>query len=213
MYSDILDGGTGRLRCQVIVVDGADRGRACRIGDAEVVIGTGPACALALSDDRVSGRHSRSAPRPRGSSSAISVRPTAPGSRARGSARSDEQTELGACADRVLVVGAPTGDRECIRIEPHGPGKSARRATYKPAITGDSPGWRCSDRRRSPGWLHRRAGRSRLCCIAECRSRRTAWLGYSACVAVDAGSRQPPVLDTQGGDMGCCRRTSRLGRR
>jgi pSer/pThr/pTyr-binding forkhead associated (FHA) protein len=57
VYSDILDGGTGRLRCQVIVVDGADRGRACRIGDAEVVIGTEPACALALSDDRVSGRH------------------------------------------------------------------------------------------------------------------------------------------------------------
>ena len=57
MYSDILDGGTGRLRCQVVVVDGPDRGRACRLGEAEVEIGTGPACGLVLSDDRVSARH------------------------------------------------------------------------------------------------------------------------------------------------------------
>jgi hypothetical protein len=52
VYSDILDGGTGRLRCQVVVVDGPDRGRACRLGEAE--IGTGAACGLVLSDDRVS---------------------------------------------------------------------------------------------------------------------------------------------------------------
>jgi two-component system, NtrC family, response regulator HydG len=57
VYSDILDGGTGRLRCQVVVVDGPDRGRACRLGEAEVEIGTGTACALVLSDDRVSARH------------------------------------------------------------------------------------------------------------------------------------------------------------
>jgi DNA-binding NtrC family response regulator len=57
VYSDILDGGTGRLHCQLVVVDGVDRGRACRLGAAEVVVGTAPACDLALSDDRVSGRH------------------------------------------------------------------------------------------------------------------------------------------------------------
>ena len=57
MYSDILDGGTGRLRCQLVVVDGPDRGRACRLGDAEATIGGDPACDLVLSDDRVSARH------------------------------------------------------------------------------------------------------------------------------------------------------------
>jgi DNA-binding NtrC family response regulator len=57
VYSDILEGGTGRLRCQVVVIDGADRGRACRLGDSEVVIGGAPGCDLVLSDDRVSARH------------------------------------------------------------------------------------------------------------------------------------------------------------
>ncbi len=57
MYSDILDGGTGRLRCQLVAIDGADRGRACRLGEAEVVIGTAPGAQLVLSDDRVSARH------------------------------------------------------------------------------------------------------------------------------------------------------------
>jgi len=57
VYSDILDGGSGRLHCQVVVVDGPDRGRACRVADGEVTIGTDAGCDLALSDDRVSGRH------------------------------------------------------------------------------------------------------------------------------------------------------------
>ncbi len=57
VYSDILDGGSGRLRCQLVVVDGADRGRACRLTDVEVIVGTDPAVDLVLSDDRVSGRH------------------------------------------------------------------------------------------------------------------------------------------------------------
>ena len=57
VYSDILDGGTGRLRCQIVVVDGPDRGRACRLGEADIEIGTGAACGLVLSDDRVSARH------------------------------------------------------------------------------------------------------------------------------------------------------------
>jgi DNA-binding NtrC family response regulator len=57
VYSDILDGGTGRLHCQLVVVDGPDRGRACRIGERESTIGTAAGCALVLSDDRVSGQH------------------------------------------------------------------------------------------------------------------------------------------------------------
>ena len=57
VYSDILEGGTGRLRCQLVVIDGADRGRACRLGEAEVVVGGDAACDLVLSDDRVSARH------------------------------------------------------------------------------------------------------------------------------------------------------------
>ena len=57
MYSDVLDGGSGRLRCQLVVVDGADRGRAARLGEAEIVVGTGAAAQLVLSDDRVSAAH------------------------------------------------------------------------------------------------------------------------------------------------------------
>ena len=57
VYSDILDGGTGRIRCQLVVIDGPDRGRACRLGAAPVAIGTDAGCDLVLSDDRVSGKH------------------------------------------------------------------------------------------------------------------------------------------------------------
>ncbi|MBA2542009.1 MAG: FHA domain-containing protein, partial [Deltaproteobacteria bacterium] len=57
VYSDILDGGSGRLHCQLVVIDGPDRGRACRLTDREIVIGTDPKCDLVLSDDRVSARH------------------------------------------------------------------------------------------------------------------------------------------------------------
>jgi DNA-binding NtrC family response regulator len=57
VYSDILDGGTGRVRCQVVVVDGPDRGRACRLGEADAIVGTDAGVQLVLSDERVSGRH------------------------------------------------------------------------------------------------------------------------------------------------------------
>jgi DNA-binding NtrC family response regulator len=57
VYSDVLDGGSGRLRCQLVVIDGPDRGRACRLGDDEVVIGSELGAGLVLSDDRVSARH------------------------------------------------------------------------------------------------------------------------------------------------------------
>ena len=57
VYSDILDGGTGRLRCQAIVVDGPDRGRACSLAEGEMIIGSHIDCDLTLTDERVSGRH------------------------------------------------------------------------------------------------------------------------------------------------------------
>jgi DNA-binding NtrC family response regulator len=57
VYSDILDGGSGRLRCQVVVVDGPGRGRARRLTEGEIVVGTDRDADLVLSDDRVSARH------------------------------------------------------------------------------------------------------------------------------------------------------------
>ena len=56
VYSEALDGG-GRFRCQLVVIDGADRGRACRLGEREVTVGTDAGVALRLSDDRVSAQH------------------------------------------------------------------------------------------------------------------------------------------------------------
>ncbi|MFT3696474.1 MAG: sigma 54-interacting transcriptional regulator [Kofleriaceae bacterium] len=57
VYSDILDGGTGRIRCQIVVIDGPDRGRAARLTESDIAIGTDASCALTLSDDRVSANH------------------------------------------------------------------------------------------------------------------------------------------------------------
>jgi DNA-binding NtrC family response regulator len=56
VYSEALDG-AGRFRCQLVVVDGVDRGRACALGEREIVVGTGAGVALQLSDDRVSAEH------------------------------------------------------------------------------------------------------------------------------------------------------------
>jgi DNA-binding NtrC family response regulator len=57
VYSEALEPGAAKFRCQLVVVDGPDRGRACRLGDDEIVVGTGAGVDLALSDDRVSARH------------------------------------------------------------------------------------------------------------------------------------------------------------
>lgn len=43
--------------CQLVVVEGPDMGRAIDLGDAEVVVGSDPSCALVLHDDAVSRRH------------------------------------------------------------------------------------------------------------------------------------------------------------
>ncbi|MBL8626025.1 MAG: sigma 54-dependent Fis family transcriptional regulator [Myxococcales bacterium] len=57
MFSEALDGPVGRFRCQLVVIDGPDRGRACRLGSTAVVIGTAADAGLVLSDERVSARH------------------------------------------------------------------------------------------------------------------------------------------------------------
>jgi DNA-binding NtrC family response regulator len=57
VYSEALAGDLRPPRCQLIVVEGPDRGRACRLGAAPSVVGTEAGVALVLSDDRVSGRH------------------------------------------------------------------------------------------------------------------------------------------------------------
>ena len=57
VFSEALDGPVGRFRCQLVVIDGPDRGRACRLGATAAVIGTAADAALVLSDERVSARH------------------------------------------------------------------------------------------------------------------------------------------------------------
>ena len=49
----------GRVRCQLIVVDGPDMGRAVALGPAPVTVGSDRACALALGDTGVSRQHLR----------------------------------------------------------------------------------------------------------------------------------------------------------
>jgi DNA-binding NtrC family response regulator len=107
VYSDILDGGTGRLRCQLVVVDGPDRGRACRLGEADVTVGVDRDVDLVLSDDRVSARHvavcadgARFVVRDLGSTNGTWYE----GSRV---------TELAITAGSTLLVG-----RSAVRIEP-----------------------------------------------------------------------------------------------
>ncbi|HEY1546552.1 MAG TPA: FHA domain-containing protein, partial [Kofleriaceae bacterium] len=59
VYGDALDGGTGRVACRLVVIDGRDRdrGRAWPIGDAELRVGTDAGCDVVLADDRVSALH------------------------------------------------------------------------------------------------------------------------------------------------------------
>ncbi len=106
VYSDILDGGTGRLRCQIVVSDGPDRGRACRLGEREIVIGTAADCDLVVSDDRISGRHA--AVRSDGSRFAVRDLGSTNGTWYEGS----RVSELTVPAGTTLLVG-----RSALRIE------------------------------------------------------------------------------------------------
>jgi DNA-binding NtrC family response regulator len=59
IHSETLADADRPPRCQVVVVDGPDAGRAAEIprDGAPVVVGSGAPCALVLNDDRVSHRH------------------------------------------------------------------------------------------------------------------------------------------------------------
>ncbi len=59
VYGDALDGGSGRIPCHLVVVDGCDRdrGRTWPIGDDELRIGSSPGCDVVLADERVSALH------------------------------------------------------------------------------------------------------------------------------------------------------------
>jgi len=59
IHTESIPGLARKLRCQVVVVDGPDRGRAAPLEDAPVVVGTDPACDLQLTDERASRRHLR----------------------------------------------------------------------------------------------------------------------------------------------------------
>ena len=44
-------------RCQLVVIEGPDMGRAARLGSEELIVGTGAECGLQLTDTRVSRKH------------------------------------------------------------------------------------------------------------------------------------------------------------
>jgi transcriptional regulator with PAS, ATPase and Fis domain len=58
VHSEALPAKPGReLRCQLVVVEGPDMGRAAAVGAQAMVVGTDADCDLVLTDDRVSRRH------------------------------------------------------------------------------------------------------------------------------------------------------------
>jgi two-component system, NtrC family, response regulator HydG len=57
VYSEAFPGSGGPLACQLVVVEGPDRGRAIRLGARPLVVGTAAGCDLVLTDERVSARH------------------------------------------------------------------------------------------------------------------------------------------------------------
>jgi DNA-binding NtrC family response regulator len=106
VYSEALDG-SGRIRCQLVVIDGADRGRASRLGEREIVVGTDAGVELRLSDDRVSGRHL--AVRAAGGRFAVRDLESTNGTWYEGS----RVTEVAVAPGATLKVG-----RSALRIEP-----------------------------------------------------------------------------------------------
>jgi len=57
VHSELIPGGGSAARCELVVIDGPDRGRAVPLREEAVAAGSGPGCALLLSDERVSARH------------------------------------------------------------------------------------------------------------------------------------------------------------
>ena len=59
IYSESFPAVDPRVPCQLVVIEGPDRGRMLRIGRDDIVIGTDVDCGLVLTDDRVSAFHVR----------------------------------------------------------------------------------------------------------------------------------------------------------
>ncbi len=57
VYSEALPQADADVRCQLVVIEGPDQGRAVRIEAAPLIVGTGADSSLVLRDDRVSERH------------------------------------------------------------------------------------------------------------------------------------------------------------
>ena len=57
VHTESLPGASARARCQLVVVDGPDKGRAATLDASGITVGTDPSCELCLTDDRVSRRH------------------------------------------------------------------------------------------------------------------------------------------------------------
>jgi DNA-binding NtrC family response regulator len=67
VYTEALGQSSGPLRCQLVVVEGPDMGRAARLDVGSVLlVGTEPSCGLVLSDERVSRKHLSVLARPDG---------------------------------------------------------------------------------------------------------------------------------------------------
>jgi transcriptional regulator with PAS, ATPase and Fis domain len=57
VHSEALVAGSQPPRCQIVVVEGPDMGRAATLGPQDLLVGTDPDCALVLTDERVSRKH------------------------------------------------------------------------------------------------------------------------------------------------------------
>ncbi|MFO0727535.1 MAG: sigma 54-interacting transcriptional regulator [Myxococcota bacterium] len=57
VYSEALPVSGAPVRCQLVVIEGPDQGRATVIGDQELIVGSEASADLVLTDDRVSARH------------------------------------------------------------------------------------------------------------------------------------------------------------
>jgi len=56
VHGEALPGAAG-ARCQLVVIEGPDMGRAATLGDEELIVGSEASCGLVLRDERVSRRH------------------------------------------------------------------------------------------------------------------------------------------------------------
>ena len=57
VHTESLPGAGTTPRCQLVVIEGPDLGRAALLGAQELIVGSAEGCGLQLRDDRVSGQH------------------------------------------------------------------------------------------------------------------------------------------------------------